>query len=160
MGRRSPVGDSTGFSVQFPPREDLRSFGPAGTQHTVQEIRVFVAELCVLRTFGGVDFSLTFICTQSVPDFLWDRLRASIQFYVIPKRAQYARFSGECATIHMHCLDFSAHFWFKSLCAIYVRCAVLTKTTVAIANNGTEPRPQRTSLPGAPFHPHDGKLPF
>eukprot|EP01043_Picozoa_sp_COSAG02_P037238 COSAG02_NODE_2779_length_8046_cov_3.495533_14_plen_32_part_01 len=29
----------------------------------------FVAELCVLRTFGGVDFSLIFICAQSVPEF-------------------------------------------------------------------------------------------
>eukprot|EP01043_Picozoa_sp_COSAG02_P031530 COSAG02_NODE_2063_length_9965_cov_116.411920_10_plen_209_part_00 len=54
-----------------------------------------VTELCVLRTFGGVDFSLIFICAQSVPEFLWDRLRASIQFPVMPKRAQYARFSGE-----------------------------------------------------------------
>ena len=55
---------------------------------------MFVAELCVLRTFGGVDFSLTFICAQSVPEFLWDTLRASIQFPVTPKGAQYARFSG------------------------------------------------------------------
>ena len=55
----------------------------------------FVTELCVLRTFEGVDFSLIFICAQSVPEFLWDRLRASIQFPVMPKRAQYARFSGE-----------------------------------------------------------------
>eukprot|EP01043_Picozoa_sp_COSAG02_P091553 COSAG02_NODE_28263_length_592_cov_7.490872_1_plen_67_part_01 len=54
---------------------------------------VFVTELCVLRTFGGVDFSLIFVCAQSVPEFLWDRLRASIQFPVMPKRAQYARFS-------------------------------------------------------------------
>eukprot|EP01043_Picozoa_sp_COSAG02_P016599 COSAG02_NODE_734_length_17948_cov_816.410163_9_plen_86_part_00 len=54
-----------------------------------------VTELCVLRTFGGVDFSLSSICAQSVPEFLWDRLRASIQFRVMPKRAQYARFSGE-----------------------------------------------------------------
>ena len=54
-----------------------------------------VAELCALRTFGGVDFSLVFICAQSVSEFLWDRLRASIQFPVMPKRAQYARFSGE-----------------------------------------------------------------
>eukprot|EP01043_Picozoa_sp_COSAG02_P016153 COSAG02_NODE_705_length_18261_cov_45.441716_10_plen_84_part_00 len=54
-----------------------------------------VTELCVLRTFGGVDFSLIFICAQSVSEFLWDRLRASIQFPVMPKRAQYARFSGE-----------------------------------------------------------------
>ena len=65
------------------------------------EIRVlmFVAELCVLRTFGGVDFSLVFICAQSVSEFLWDRLRASIQFPVVPKRAQYARFSGETACL-------------------------------------------------------------
>eukprot|EP01043_Picozoa_sp_COSAG02_P106115 COSAG02_NODE_42109_length_387_cov_8.718750_1_plen_50_part_01 len=34
-----------------------------------------VTELCVLRTFGCVDFSLIFICAQSVPEFLWDRLR-------------------------------------------------------------------------------------
>ena len=59
---------------------------------------VLVTELCVLRTFGGVDFSLVFICAQSVSEFLWDRLRASIQFPVMPKRAQYARFSGECTT--------------------------------------------------------------
>eukprot|EP01043_Picozoa_sp_COSAG02_P008629 COSAG02_NODE_280_length_25797_cov_66.644447_8_plen_168_part_00 len=56
----------------------------------------FVTELCVLRTFGGVDFSLVFICAQSVPELLWNILRASIQFPVMPKRAQYARFSGEC----------------------------------------------------------------
>eukprot|EP01043_Picozoa_sp_COSAG02_P035179 COSAG02_NODE_2503_length_8671_cov_20.133108_11_plen_89_part_00 len=62
--------------------------------------RAFVAELCVLRTFGGVDFSLIFICAQSVSEFLWDRLRASIQFPVMPKRAQYARFSGEHAHAH------------------------------------------------------------
>eukprot|EP01043_Picozoa_sp_COSAG02_P094383 COSAG02_NODE_30825_length_544_cov_3.211236_1_plen_128_part_10 len=37
--------------------------------------RDVVTELCVLRTFGGVDFSLIFICAQSVPEFLWDRLR-------------------------------------------------------------------------------------
>ena len=55
----------------------------------------FVTELCVLRTFGCPDFLLVFICAQSVPEFLWDRLRASIQFPVMPKRAQYARFSGE-----------------------------------------------------------------
>eukprot|EP01043_Picozoa_sp_COSAG02_P039995 COSAG02_NODE_3202_length_7181_cov_25.177210_2_plen_101_part_00 len=61
---------------------------------TVQ-LYVFVAELCVLRTFGGLDFLLFFICAQSVSEFLWDRLRASIQFHVMPKRTQYARFSGE-----------------------------------------------------------------
>ena len=54
-----------------------------------------MTELCVLRTFGGVDFSLVFIYAQSVSEFLWDRFRASIQFTVMPKRAQYARFSGE-----------------------------------------------------------------
>eukprot|EP01043_Picozoa_sp_COSAG02_P016053 COSAG02_NODE_699_length_18369_cov_9.690203_9_plen_153_part_00 len=55
-----------------------------------------VTELCVLRTFEGVpDFSLIFICAQSVPEFLWDILRASTQFPVMPKCAQYARFSGE-----------------------------------------------------------------
>ena len=59
-----------------------------------------VTELCVLRTFGGVDFSLSFICAQSVSEFLWDRLRASIQFTVMPKRAQYARFSGENGDDH------------------------------------------------------------
>ena len=59
-----------------------------------EEARRFVTELCVLRTFGGVYFSLIFICAQSVPEFLWDRLRASIQFPVLPKRAQYARFSA------------------------------------------------------------------
>eukprot|EP01043_Picozoa_sp_COSAG02_P048127 COSAG02_NODE_4694_length_5086_cov_7.269045_4_plen_74_part_00 len=58
-------------------------------------VYVFITELCVLRTFGGVDFSLIFISAQYVPEFLWDRLRASIQFPVMPKRAQYARFSGE-----------------------------------------------------------------
>ena len=57
--------------------------------------------LCVLRTFGGVDFSLTFICGQSVSEFLWDRLPASIQFPVMPKRAQYARFSGELTSAGM-----------------------------------------------------------
>eukprot|EP01043_Picozoa_sp_COSAG02_P019766 COSAG02_NODE_962_length_15608_cov_16.347692_8_plen_94_part_00 len=56
-----------------------------------------VTELCVVRTFGGVDFSLVFIRVQFVSEFLWDRLRASIQFPVMPKRAQYVRFSGECA---------------------------------------------------------------
>eukprot|EP01043_Picozoa_sp_COSAG02_P077425 COSAG02_NODE_16940_length_1041_cov_2.886412_1_plen_77_part_01 len=44
-----------------------------------------VTELCVLRTFGGVDFSLIFTCAQSVPEFLWDGLRASIEFPVMPK---------------------------------------------------------------------------
>ena len=48
----------------------------------------------------GVDFSLVFICAQSVPEFLWDRLRASIQFPAMPKRAQYARFSGEHRDFH------------------------------------------------------------
>eukprot|EP01043_Picozoa_sp_COSAG02_P054246 COSAG02_NODE_6113_length_3790_cov_6.285559_1_plen_48_part_10 len=31
---------------------------------------VLVTELCVLRTFGGVDFSLIFMCAQAVPEFL------------------------------------------------------------------------------------------
>eukprot|EP01043_Picozoa_sp_COSAG02_P009991 COSAG02_NODE_345_length_24135_cov_6.425404_5_plen_94_part_00 len=53
----------------------------------IPPLRRVVAELCVLRTFGGVDFSLVFICVQSVPEFLWDRLRASIQFPLMPKRA-------------------------------------------------------------------------
>eukprot|EP01043_Picozoa_sp_COSAG02_P008488 COSAG02_NODE_273_length_26316_cov_13.661060_6_plen_103_part_00 len=55
-----------------------------------------------MRTVRGVDFSLCFICVQSVSEFLWDRLRASIQFPVMPKRAQYARFSGECTDHHGH----------------------------------------------------------
>eukprot|EP01043_Picozoa_sp_COSAG02_P000569 COSAG02_NODE_10_length_59045_cov_19.973365_18_plen_219_part_00 len=58
-------------------------------------LAVFIAELCVLRTFGGVDFSLVFICAQPVSEFVWNRLHASIEFPVMPKRAQYARFSGE-----------------------------------------------------------------
>eukprot|EP01043_Picozoa_sp_COSAG02_P065580 COSAG02_NODE_9942_length_2069_cov_1.879695_1_plen_86_part_10 len=49
---------------------------------------------------GGVDFSVTFICAQYVPEFLWDKLRASIQFPLMPKRAQYARFSGELSCPH------------------------------------------------------------
>eukprot|EP01043_Picozoa_sp_COSAG02_P052953 COSAG02_NODE_5785_length_4036_cov_3.068834_2_plen_115_part_00 len=57
---------------------------------------MFVAELCVLRTFGGVNFSLVFICAQSASEFLWDGLHASIEFPVVPKHAQYARFGGEC----------------------------------------------------------------
>ena len=56
---------------------------------------VLVTELCVLRTFGGVDFSLVFICVQSVSEFLWDGLHASIEFLVMPNHAQYARFGGE-----------------------------------------------------------------
>eukprot|EP01047_Picozoa_sp_COSAG01_P114261 COSAG01_NODE_42933_length_435_cov_0.535714_1_plen_52_part_01 len=48
------------------------------------DVAVLVTELCVLRTSGGVDFSLVFICAQSVSEFLWDRLRASIQFPVMP----------------------------------------------------------------------------
>ena len=55
----------------------------------------FVTELCVLRTFGGVDFSLVFICVQSVSEFLWDGLHASIEFPITPKHAQDARFGGE-----------------------------------------------------------------
>ena len=63
---------------------------------------MFVTELCVFRTFGGVDFSLIFICAQYVPEFLLDRLRASIQFPVMPERAQYARFGGEYGTSTAH----------------------------------------------------------
>eukprot|EP01043_Picozoa_sp_COSAG02_P042534 COSAG02_NODE_3623_length_6455_cov_5.274544_6_plen_54_part_01 len=54
---------------------------------------MLVPELRVLRAFGGLDFSLIFIRAQSVPEFLWERLRASIQFPPMPKRAQHARFS-------------------------------------------------------------------
>eukprot|EP01043_Picozoa_sp_COSAG02_P017272 COSAG02_NODE_779_length_17271_cov_30.596261_7_plen_80_part_00 len=36
-----------------------------------------------------------FICVQSVSEFLWDGLHASIEFPVMPKHAQYARFGGE-----------------------------------------------------------------
>eukprot|EP01043_Picozoa_sp_COSAG02_P028746 COSAG02_NODE_1757_length_11046_cov_9.787613_6_plen_81_part_00 len=39
-----------------------------------------------------------FICAQSVSEFLWDRLRASIEFTDIPERAQYARFGGTVCT--------------------------------------------------------------
>ena len=79
-------------------------------------------ELCVVRTFGGVDFSLTFICAQSVPEFLWDRLRASIQFPVMPKRAQYARFSGE----YCRSLTTTGGFWVVSG---FCFTAVLVKIT-------------------------------
>eukprot|EP01043_Picozoa_sp_COSAG02_P029312 COSAG02_NODE_1818_length_10774_cov_4.788009_5_plen_174_part_00 len=48
-----------------------------------------IAQLWGCRLFTG------FICAPSVPEFLWDRLRASIRFPVMPKGAQYARFSGE-----------------------------------------------------------------
>eukprot|EP01043_Picozoa_sp_COSAG02_P055877 COSAG02_NODE_6546_length_3503_cov_2.314336_2_plen_75_part_00 len=58
------------------------------------EFHSIPTEPCVLRTFGGVDFSLFFICAQSVSEFLWDRLRARLEFPIMPKRAQYARFSG------------------------------------------------------------------
>eukprot|EP01043_Picozoa_sp_COSAG02_P079811 COSAG02_NODE_18658_length_926_cov_1.688029_1_plen_238_part_00 len=44
---------------------------------------VRIAHVWGCRLFTG------FIWAQSVPEFLWDRLRASIQFPVIPKRAQY-----------------------------------------------------------------------
>eukprot|EP01043_Picozoa_sp_COSAG02_P103913 COSAG02_NODE_39912_length_411_cov_0.823718_2_plen_56_part_01 len=37
--------------------------------HEASPVRcVLVTELCVLRTFGGVDFSLIFICAQSVSE--------------------------------------------------------------------------------------------
>eukprot|EP01043_Picozoa_sp_COSAG02_P053896 COSAG02_NODE_6020_length_3870_cov_25.718377_3_plen_235_part_00 len=76
------------------PRDSLLTQREEGFRYG-STISTLVTELCVLRTFGGVDFSLIFICAQSVPEFLWDRLRASIQFQLVPKRAQYARFSGE-----------------------------------------------------------------
>eukprot|EP01043_Picozoa_sp_COSAG02_P102821 COSAG02_NODE_38839_length_424_cov_0.809231_1_plen_50_part_10 len=44
-----------------------------------------IPEQCVLRTFGSVDFSLIFICGQSVSAFLWDRLHASVKFTVMRK---------------------------------------------------------------------------
>ena len=55
-------------------------------------LHALLAELCVLRTFGSPQIPLVFICPQSVPAFPWDRLGASIEFPVIPKRAQYAQF--------------------------------------------------------------------
>eukprot|EP01043_Picozoa_sp_COSAG02_P061615 COSAG02_NODE_8315_length_2619_cov_67.017063_1_plen_164_part_00 len=95
------------------PISRYRSVGPDGTLIIIAEeniLRVkirlpeletvythFSTELCVLRTFGSIDFSLVFIWWQSVSEFLWDRLPASIQFPVMPKRAQDARFSGEHA---------------------------------------------------------------
>eukprot|EP01043_Picozoa_sp_COSAG02_P100184 COSAG02_NODE_36274_length_456_cov_6.056022_1_plen_118_part_01 len=47
-----------------------RTSGPGVPEH-IHCIFVLIAELCVLRMFGGVDFSLIFICAQSVPEFLW-----------------------------------------------------------------------------------------
>eukprot|EP01043_Picozoa_sp_COSAG02_P032887 COSAG02_NODE_2216_length_9487_cov_916.793460_4_plen_91_part_00 len=85
--------------MSFPYSRDL---GSALNDHTS-----LVTELCVLRTFGGVNVSLTFICAQTVPEFLWDRLRASTQFPVMPKRAQYARFSGEGSAPSSHEGSFS-----------------------------------------------------
>eukprot|EP01043_Picozoa_sp_COSAG02_P013406 COSAG02_NODE_536_length_20657_cov_91.744041_9_plen_110_part_00 len=74
------------------PADALSWFPSSGCNRMVQVSNTeFVTELCGLRTFGGVDFSLIFICAQSVSEFLWDRLRASTQFPVMPKRAQYAR---------------------------------------------------------------------
>ena len=61
----------------------------------VRTVHVFAPEPCVLHTFGSVDFPLGFICGQSVSEFLRDGLPASIQFPVMPKHAQYARFGGE-----------------------------------------------------------------
>ena len=65
---------------------------PAVQCCTVILYTVQFAELCVLRTFGSPQIPLVFICPQSVPAFPWDRLGASIEFPVIPKRAQYAQF--------------------------------------------------------------------
>eukprot|EP01043_Picozoa_sp_COSAG02_P028849 COSAG02_NODE_1769_length_10996_cov_22.332385_4_plen_123_part_00 len=57
-----------------------RSLGAKSTSNTGSTL---ITELCVLPTFGGVDFSLDFICVQAVSEFLWDRLRATIQFRVM-----------------------------------------------------------------------------
>eukprot|EP01043_Picozoa_sp_COSAG02_P017749 COSAG02_NODE_812_length_16908_cov_238.494319_5_plen_122_part_00 len=43
-------------------------------------------------------FHWFFICVQSVSEFLWDGLRASIEFPFMPKHAQYARFGGDYPT--------------------------------------------------------------
>eukprot|EP01043_Picozoa_sp_COSAG02_P070545 COSAG02_NODE_12534_length_1529_cov_14.772113_1_plen_136_part_10 len=43
----------------------MRNYSPGAAR----VLYMFVTELCVLRTFGGVDFSLIFICAQSVPEF-------------------------------------------------------------------------------------------
>eukprot|EP01043_Picozoa_sp_COSAG02_P093615 COSAG02_NODE_30119_length_556_cov_17.564551_1_plen_156_part_00 len=56
---------------------------------------VRIAHVWGCRLFA--DFHLR---AQYVPEFLWDRLRASIQFPVMPKRAQYARFSGDYGNCH------------------------------------------------------------
>ena len=57
---------------------------------------VYLLPNCAYCARLGVStFHWFFICRQSVSEFLWDRLPASIQFPVMPKRAQYARFSGE-----------------------------------------------------------------
>ena len=86
--------------------------------------RLIVTEPCVLlHTFGSIEVSLVFVCGQSVSEFLWDRLRASIKFPVMPKRAQYARFSEEAGKLH----------WCPSagiLAAIGTIIASLTKTTM------------------------------
>eukprot|EP01043_Picozoa_sp_COSAG02_P037863 COSAG02_NODE_2874_length_7845_cov_4.528660_4_plen_109_part_00 len=64
---------------------------------------MFVAELCVLRTFGVSTFHLFLSARNMSLNFIWDRLPASIQFPVMTKRAQYARFSGECTcTLYCH----------------------------------------------------------
>eukprot|EP01043_Picozoa_sp_COSAG02_P022216 COSAG02_NODE_1149_length_14210_cov_40.850542_3_plen_296_part_00 len=96
----------------------------------------FVTELCVLRTFGSVNFSLVFICGQSVSEFLWERLPASIQFQLITKRAQYARFSGERVRPYIHCISTVAPPDFHELCPVLCLKYALPiyKTTVRIFN--------------------------
>eukprot|EP01043_Picozoa_sp_COSAG02_P022686 COSAG02_NODE_1186_length_14006_cov_5.088948_7_plen_159_part_00 len=73
-------------------KDTVQSATGTASPHSEREVvgnllLVDVTQLCVLRTFGGVDFSLVFICAQSVSEFLWGRLRAGIQFPVMPKRA-------------------------------------------------------------------------
>ncbi len=72
---------------------------PVFALRSVPRLNESVTEPCVLdlvlHTFGSIEFSLVFVCGQSVSEFLWDILPASIQFPVMPKRAQYARFGQE-----------------------------------------------------------------
>ena len=82
-----------------------RSFGPKGTSNVgePESLHQFCYRTVRIAHVWGVNFSLIFICAQSVPEFLWERLRATIQFPVIPKRAQYARFGGEHPGFHEVC---------------------------------------------------------
>ena len=97
---------------------------------------VFVTELCVLRTFGGVDFSLIFICAQYVPEFLWDRLRASIQFPVMPKRAQYARFSGETTSTVLYVYHYRTIEYYRII--LYGNDTVDTTMNTTLASYGSK----------------------